>query len=398
MWLLFLSAFGAVTLDDIAIGVLASTDCILDRIVPMTRTWFQMVPQVDVWVERNLSADVWPLLLQYPRSNVVFHVQTHEPYELYGSKYETAWNWAQYRHLHAIADLWERYPNKSFYVICDDDTFLLPANILRFANSIDSESKSVSGQFFGAVSFVDRFSGLETTGFTHGGSGQFVTGGLMRIIGPQLRKCSRVFGIPNIGSDIRFAICISRTVWEGKRLSNRDIHQRVHGFNAETPDVEVELLSPGWQYSFHKVTEERADLIFAQMITRVGNDEYYDWSPIAFRRVHLEAGGYGRGYHGVFGHLICVDVPVSLRMKARAGIVQTSEDFANFSQAYAMNFELFIRCNSEIEEGAIGYFGEPPAPHFGVIVEARCPALTRFKEVTAESGVQQITFEEGSIL
>jgi hypothetical protein len=112
----------------------------------------------------------------------------------------------------------------------------------------------------------------------------------------------------------------------------------------------------------------------------------------------FEAGGYGRRYYAVFGHLVCLEIPVSLRMKALAGIARTEEPFANFSQSYALDFELFIRCNQEMADGEIAYFGQPPAPHFGVIVEVRCPALSRFEALTAKRGVPQVTFEEGSIL
>jgi hypothetical protein len=72
---------------------------------------------------------------------------------------------------------------------------------------------------------------------------------------------------------------VSRTETQ---LSNKNFHQQQHGFNAEKPDVEVELLSPEWQYSFTKIIGDKADQIFAQMITPLGNGEYYDWSAIAF--------------------------------------------------------------------------------------------------------------------
>jgi hypothetical protein len=393
---LLFRAVRAVTLDDIAIGVFSSAECFETRILPMARTWALLAPQVDVYIERNVSSSLWRGLLRRPRAGLVFHVQAWEPLELYGSRFETSWNWGQFRHLHAIADLWERYPNRSFYLLCDDDTFLIPANLLRLANAVDSESFHVYGKCFMAVEFVDRFSRLDGTAFTHGGAGALITGALMRAVGPHLRRCARAFAIPNIGSDIRLAVCIARL--PGRPLWNADVHVPTQGFNSEVPDAEAELMSPGLQYSVHKVTERLADHVFAQVVTRVDDATYLDWSPVIYRLVKIDAGGAGRSYMGVFGYLLCVEVPVSLSMKAIGGFVKCAEAWADFVQKYVMGFELFVKCNNQLEEGEIAYFGEPPPPHFGVIVQVRSPALSEFARPSQDTAEPRLTYEEGSVL
>jgi hypothetical protein len=287
--------------------------------------------------------------------------------------------------------LYERYPNKSFYLLCDDDTFIIPANLLRLANRIDPNKFSVSGKSFTALSYADQYSGLSETQFSHGGSGQLMTGALMRLVGPQLRKCSRVFGIPNTGSDIRLAMCIART----RLPRNNSVHRDFYGFNAESPDVEMELLSPGLQYSFHKVANDLTDLMFKQMLTPVDGDSYFDWSPIIFRLVRFDSGGKGRSFFAVFGHLICTEIPLALRMRAVGGIVPSRDPFANFTQDYGKGFQLFLRCKKDLANGEIAYFGEPPPPRLGVIVEVKCPPLSRFREM---AGVTRVTYEEGSYL
>jgi hypothetical protein len=46
----------------------------------------------------------------------------------------------------------------------------------------------------------------------------------------------------------------------------------------------------------------------------------------------------------------------------------------------------------------VAYFGQPPPPHFGVILEARCPPITRFKKPAGARAVQQMIYEEGTLL
>jgi hypothetical protein len=214
----------------------------------------------------------------------------------------------------------------------------------------------------------------------------------MRAVGPHIRKCGQVFGISNIASDTRLGICIARTLPGDPDVP---VYVNVPGFNAERPDAEVELLSTGWQYSFHRVTEYLTDGLFSQMTTILDADSYYDWSPIIFRLFKIDGGGWGRSYSGVFGHLLSTDIPVSLRMRAVGGFVHSPEPFANFTQEYGKGFHLFLRCRQDLADGEIAYFAEPPPPCMGVIVEVKCPRPSRFRPASGET---RMTYEEGSYL
>jgi hypothetical protein len=394
MLALLISALSALTLDDFAIGILASVNCLESRIFPMARTWYRFVPRVDIYIERNLSTSEINTTRQQLRANLSFHAQVIEPHVYYGTAMETAWDWAQGRHLAAMSDLWERYPNKSFYFICDDDTFVLPSNLLRFANTVDSEELAIYGKVFFAYPAASTFSHLSDMVITHGGSGQLISGGLMRVIGPRLRFCAEAFAIAHCASDIRLAICVARTKVNGEILSNDLIHQQAFGFNGDVPDQDIDQLPVVAQISFHRVIDENAYELFDHMLT-IFDDAYYDWSSIAFRVIRFDSGGFHRSYFAVFGHLIILTRPRGSRLFALGGIKRKVSEFADFVQEYESDFQLLIRCNDKMKDGELGYFGDPPPPLFGVIVELNCPVLSHFP---AMNGTLEFTYEEESFL
>jgi hypothetical protein len=189
-----------------------------------------------------------------------------------------------------------------------------------------------------------------------------------------------------------------RTIKNGSYDVEHHILRRIPGFHSGMPHAEAQWIHPGCQFSFHHVVGKSVDELFERMITRVGDDAYYDWSPIAFQLVRIEGGGHQRSCFAVFGDIISLAVPLTTRIPAVGGIKQSDVPFANFSQSYKVGFELFMKCNGKLEEGEIAHFGQPPPPHFGVIVEVQCPELSRFPPMRMKPGGPQITYEEGSDL
>jgi hypothetical protein len=387
----------ATTLDDIAIGVFSSVDCFDSRILPMAQSWYQLVPRVDIYIERNLSVEMVTLLNECRHGNLHFHIQRHQPHALYGTPCETSWEWAQYRHLHAIADFYERHPNKSFYFICDDDTFAIPQNLLQLASSIDPLELLITGRVFMSAAFVAPFSLVTGPIFTHGGSGQLIHRALIKQLAPHLKKCADLFLLPFAGSDVRLGLCIERSFVNRSIPDQYSIHVRAFSFNSNTPWVETQYLALGPQCTFHHVDSATAPLMFGALVTSVDADSYFDWSPVAFSLRHFEVGGVGREMDAIFGALVITERPNGMNMKALGGIEKCELPFADFMQVYENNFELFIKCNPEMNATEIAYFAEPPSPHFGTILELKCPELSRFAKAT-ESVVREVTCEEGSDL
>jgi hypothetical protein len=287
----------------------------------------------------------------------------------------------------AFADLFERYPNKSFYFFCDDDSFVVPANLLHFAGTLNSEKLAVYGKFYYGAWFADPFYDGTTPAFIHGGAGQLYTGALMRAVGPHLRKCGRVFDIPAMGSDQRIAICIARTVTKDTPQKHRG------GFNSCSPMTDRNMIAVSRQVTFHRIFRDEFDVMFGAVVTMIDSERYIDWSPIAFRPVNFAIGGTERAYWSAFGYGICAGITDYNCMQTNEGIVRSDRPWANFSQTFPNGFVVYLRCNQQLSEGELAFFGEPPPPDFGVILEVNCSEPKRFPNA-GKARVKRVTIEE----
>jgi hypothetical protein len=138
------------TFDEIGLIVLSGSDFVSTRVAPMSHTWFQLVPEVHVYTD-TVPDSAWPLLETNARSNMIFHLTDAYPRHLVGTEWEDKWQNAQTRHLHAIADFYERYPDKKFYMVVDDDTFVLPDNVLSVFENVDPDSVIQFGNVMRAI-------------------------------------------------------------------------------------------------------------------------------------------------------------------------------------------------------------------------------------------------------
>jgi hypothetical protein len=381
------------SIDDLAIGILTGQKFMKERIIPMAHTWYQLVPEVDIYTD-DIPEELWPAILSANRSNLFFHKNNAFPHHLHGTEFELDWNGAQSRHLHAMADLWERHPDKQFYFFCDDDTFVLPSSLLDALSRVNSNAKHIYGHVSGVIAFGNPFFPdypRVLPWFNHGGSGFAVARGLMSVIGPKLRNCSSIFEIVNLGSDIRLGACASHIGVGGARLKNNAIHVAVRGFNPDMPHVDREKILPGRQVTFHHAERDATMKLFETAAT-VDGDRYWDWAFLAFQPIWVGLGGPGRPQHLVVGHVICPN-PRALRCAhAMTGITKIDHPMANFTQKFSDNLAIYYRCNPEMDAEEIGYFGEAPPPETGIILDIKCPKPISF--VVRSNGIRHVTSEE----
>jgi hypothetical protein len=365
------------SLDDIAIGVLSSVNCLDDRILPASRTWATLAGGVDVYVESDLPDEFVTELLANPYCNMSFHIQRALPHYIFGTDSDDGWFISQSRHLLAIADLYERHPHKSFYFICDDDTYVLPHNLVWFASQLDPHKHAMYGKVFQPFAEARQFFKNHPTHFLHGGSGRLITGDLMRTIGPRLRECNLIFDIPDAFSDIRFALCLTRCLPVPNETDERII--QVNGFNSGRIRLKRDHISTTRQITFHKIVGDEFDALFISTLTIVDKETYINWSPISLQSMKFSIGGNERAYVAVFGQLICLGFLENTCVRAETGFVKTNKTFGNFSQKYEMDFMIYLRCNEILDIDELVYFGTLPPPDFGIILEVKCPKLDHFQ-------------------
>jgi hypothetical protein len=392
MLALLLAPSLTLTLDDIAVGVLTGNESITKRILPMSRCWYQLVPEVNIYTD-VVPDSIWPEVSSNPRVNLFFHTSTATSHHLVGTEFETGWNTAQSRHFHAIADLYDRYPKKKFYFICDDDTFLLPDNLLRKLNETDPTAPVILGYIFTVIGFAHPFfpnTSVEQPFFAHGGSGIVISAGAMAIVGPHLRNCSDQFEIANLGSDMRLAACLSHRRVNGTFFPNRESFVPLKGLNPHRPDLIEGALPPGLAVTFHHVFAEFAQAMFDRVIEAHGN-RYRDWQGIMFQPLYLEIGGHGRRYFMIVGYMICCDWDVGRCKIARGGMTKLDSTLANFTQKVG-DYVVYYRCNDSLSDAELAYFGPAPPPDEGIIVEVKCGELKSF--VNRNTGWKRLTTED----
>jgi hypothetical protein len=377
-----LSLSEALTLDDIAICIFSGRDAISARVIGMSHSWYQLVPEVNIYTD-SIPAVSWVHLLSNRRASLFFHTTNAHPDSLVGSEFENGWQTAQTRHLYAIADLFDRYPDKKFYFVGDDDTFLMPANLVRVLRPYAPDSIQMFGRLYGV--FPHFFPFFRPMGppadFVHGGAGVVISHGLMAMVGPRLRNCSRIFDIGRMPSDIRLAACLRRlplALWRAQ--------VRLAGFNSNRPEDDIARLAPGDQVTFHQVIGGN---MFRAMVAEEA-DGFYDWQGVAFQPMKIEVGRTGRVWNFVVGYLLCPGVEGQDCLRAMGGIRRVGDGL--FRQEFQARFVVYYRCSEHVAEDEVTFFGEAPAPEVGVVVEVRCPKWQKF--IVRSNGTKRVTFED----
>jgi hypothetical protein len=211
MLALFAAPAAALALEDIAISIITTGRLIIPRIVPMARAWYQLVPEIHLYTD-TMPESAWSDLLSNHRCNIIFHMTNHTAHHLVGTRLDIGWNVGASRYLDEVADFWERNPGKKWYIVADDDTFLIPKNLIKALQPLNPDTPGVYGReyqapWFGWGAFPD--SAFTDPRFMHGGAGLIMSRAMMNFVGPRLRNCSDYLEIPNLGADIRLSACIN---------------------------------------------------------------------------------------------------------------------------------------------------------------------------------------------
>lgn len=238
------------TFDDTVFGVWSGKEYTTRRVVSQAASWYQLLPEIHLYSDLFDKEGIKSVINESNHTNIVFHKFGHKGGHLIGTEWEHRWYYAQTRHLLTMADLYERFPNKSWYIWADDDTYLYPKAILEFLEKQDQNEFLVFGVIYCAWDSVAAI--IEPVRqchpFAQGGAGVFISHKMMSSIAPYLRNCSEMFNDPNFAGSMRFAICIERNI--GTDIWNigdaaKPMHPRLHSGNplAETEDRSQHPLS-----------------------------------------------------------------------------------------------------------------------------------------------------------
>ena len=222
--------------DEIGFAVWSGREYTTRRVVSQAGTWYQLIPEVHVYSDEYYNGSIETVLKESNHTNIVFHDFGHKGGHLIGSEFEHRWYYAQTRHLLTIADFYERFPNKKWYIWSDDDTYLYPESILNLLDKYDSRNPLIFGVTYCSWDSVAEIIEPKRNchPFAQGGAGVFFSHNFMSSIHPYLRNCSEMYNDPNFAGSMRLAICVERFLgidkWEvGKTIFN--LSPRLHSSN-----------------------------------------------------------------------------------------------------------------------------------------------------------------------
>jgi hypothetical protein len=388
--LVVLSAISScLTFNDMAIGVIASSRYFAERLPAMSRAWFELVPEVHIYLDEVKRHELPPLS---NHSNCFFHVNTMIAYELVGTEFEDNWNDAQTRHLLHIADLYERCPNKTFYLIVDDDTFVYPRNIVTFASMLRPELPRLYGRLFAMweTNLNLYRKPYAYANFVHGGSGCLYSFSLMKLIAPYLRNCSLIYEMARVPSDMRISFCIDRFT----PLNNSEVLVQVPQFH---PDhIWAEMPTPGELpvHTFHEVRHEKQVMQLHKSAVSHLDGELIDWSQYSTQPFWVADPGIWL----VFGFALCWVMWISTCAMAKTPIMPVNSTVYHFRQEFEQGWVVYIRCDETLREGEVMYFGRAPPPDGGFAVSLRCPERQPWKVYSDWNSSDRWTREEMSEL
>jgi hypothetical protein len=284
-----LHVFASSTLGygDVVFGVWSGREYTTRRVVSQAGTWYQLVPEIHIYSDEFANDSISLVLNESNRTNIVFHPFGHKGGHLMGSEWEHRWYYAQTRHLLTMADLYERFPNKTWYIWADDDTYLYPDSVLAYLDRQDATVLRVFGVVYCSWDTVAEI--IEPIRrchpFCQGGAGAFFSHKMMSSIAPFLRNCSEMFNDPNFAGSMRLAICIERFIgtdnWNIGDAA-MPVQGRLHSSN---PLTETEL-GGGIRFplSFHRMRHVLLYQIWnateSIWTDRTGRERHINWDNI----------------------------------------------------------------------------------------------------------------------
>ncbi|KAJ3016281.1 hypothetical protein HKX48_004128 [Thoreauomyces humboldtii] len=117
------------------------------------------------------------------------------------------WKADGHKNLPGLQELWERFPDASWFVMVDDDSYVFFDNLLGRLNMYDPDGR----HYFGAKTQFVGCDGVTSWGagpfFAHGGSGIVLSRGAMRELMDDIDACTVRYRTCWAG-DIRTALCL----------------------------------------------------------------------------------------------------------------------------------------------------------------------------------------------
>ena len=125
------------SLDDLSFGIWTGIETFDTRMISLSKTWLQLIPEIHVYSDEIPLNSSELIVSSSNHLNIKFHEIPLKSHHLIGTKFSGKWNSVQSRHLFAVVDLYKRNPDKTWYILGDDDTFCFPEALIDFLSNKD---------------------------------------------------------------------------------------------------------------------------------------------------------------------------------------------------------------------------------------------------------------------
>jgi len=364
-------------------------NCILDRILPNSQTWYQFLPEVHVYTESMPKDSEKTVMNSNNHLNLKFHILPLRTFALIGTEFDTEWNHAQSRHIVAIDHFYRNNKDKEWYAIFDDDTYIFVENLLRFLDDKNSSIPVVYGVSYGAVSYAGPF--FKTNGyhsFIHGGSSIIMSKAFIEKVGSYFLNCSAIFNLANVGSDIRLGMCMERYI--GPQYNDL-LKPDVNRFFPDIPENVVDKRNEHKpQITYHHIHTDRAFWMWncstSMWTSKQGEDLYIDWSIFSTQpyEVSIDRDGQLMKFH--WGYKICfdsIDKPNCFRSKSPI-IPQfknddnSRDDPQMFTQSFENDLKVIYKCDKDMQPGDVAQERYFSGEESGFVLRAHCYKPKKF--------------------
>ena len=233
-------------IDDISFCIYTSIETYEERLPQMIETWYKDIPNLFIF-SSNILPNIENLLKNKNNINITVYILniTYKNYTF--DENISSWDKAQFDHSHFMKKFYEINPNKKWYVLCDDDTYIYTDQLIKTLEKYDSSKELILGRSFlihdSSYQYVQG--DPEVFQHIHGGSGLVMSNPFVSAVIPHILDCTYKL-YPNSVSDARIMLCAQNYI--------QDSQQHliwVDGFNALPPTEEKPIVEP--PISYHKV-------------------------------------------------------------------------------------------------------------------------------------------------
>lgn len=349
---------------------------LLTRVLGQAKTWFPTFTSVFVYSDDFPNDTISDIQKEAPHANISFVEIKDKAEHIIGSQWANPWYRAQPRFLEGMYHLYTNNRHAKWFIIGDDDTYLLPWNIIRRLGKHNSTDPEVVSFFWCTWNQITdhMYPQRECHPFAQGGSGVLFSRKMMDLVGPHLRECNEMYNDAEHAASMRVCVCMERLFGYANWTKNGFIKPWKSGIHPIKP---IEVLQSGntWDApgSFHQVNA--AEMKHIQKAHYASTEEgFYDFSRFAFRTVAVEL-TRRRYWQLHFGYLFSNFGTLSNKLKSITSLIP-NEDATEFKQFYEGGIELQIHCDKSIEPDEMIVDDVERSFNTTVHLLLNCPPLT----------------------